>query len=131
MKITPTYAAVLVLIFIMLSFRTIKLRRKHKIAVGHDDNIELLRAIRAHANFAEYVPLALLEMYMLETISTLNILIHLLGLSLIVGRVIHAYSVSQLTENIQFRVIGMMLTFAVLAIAAIGILFSSALNAFG
>jgi uncharacterized protein len=128
MKITPIYAAILAIVFIMLSLRTIKLRRKFKVAVGHDKNTELLRAIRAHANFAEYVPMGLLLLYMLESISSLYLLIHTLCMSLLIGRVIHAYSVSQLSENFQLRIIGMTMTFAALGIAAIGILIASTLN---
>lgn len=131
MKIVPFYAAILAVMFIMLSVRAIKLRRKHKIAVGHADNTELLRAIRAHANFAEYVPLTLLVIYLLEAITTLNLLIHALCLSLVIGRGVHAYSISQLTENIQLRAIGMSLTFAALGSAAMGILTAYALNLFG
>jgi uncharacterized membrane protein YecN with MAPEG domain len=34
LEITPYYAAILALLFIVLSVRTIKTRREHKIAIG-------------------------------------------------------------------------------------------------
>ena len=54
------YAALLALLFVALSWRTIGLRRRYCVAVGDGGQPELLRAMRVHANFAEYVPLALL-----------------------------------------------------------------------
>lgn len=54
------YAAVVGLIFIGLSILTIAERRKASVYLGAGDNDRLLRRIRAHANFAEYVPLALI-----------------------------------------------------------------------
>ena len=63
MPATPLYAALLGLIFVALSIRTIRLRRRYGVGVGDGNNTELQRAARVHANFAEYVPLALLLIY--------------------------------------------------------------------
>jgi uncharacterized membrane protein YecN with MAPEG domain len=46
-------------------------------------------------------------------------LLHGLGLILLLGRLAHAYGVSQETENFRFRVSGMMATFATLALSAL------------
>jgi uncharacterized membrane protein YecN with MAPEG domain len=58
--VTPVYAAILALIFIALSVRTLQLRRQLNIAVGDKNDLQMLRSMRVHANFAEYVPLSLL-----------------------------------------------------------------------
>jgi len=60
MHIVPLYAALLALIFVALSVRTLRMRRRLRIAVGDGGDTALLRAMRVHANFAEYVPLSLL-----------------------------------------------------------------------
>jgi len=60
MLVTPVYAAILVALFLSLSVRVIGLRRRLKVAVGDGGSEPLLRAIRAQANFAEYVPFSLL-----------------------------------------------------------------------
>ena len=57
LKIIPIYAALLALLFLALSVRTLRLRRRLNISVGDAGNTKMLRAMRAHANFAEYVPL--------------------------------------------------------------------------
>lgn len=112
------YAALLALLFVALSWRTIGLRRRYRVAVGDGGQPELLRAIRVHANFAEYVPLALLLIALVEIGGSPAWLVHGLGLALLVARYAHAWGVSQTKEDFRFRVAGMMLTFGVLGISA-------------
>ena len=69
MTILPVYAALLALLFVLLSIRTIRTRHSRKVALGHGDDPAMLRAMRVHANFAEYVPLALLLIYFVEATS--------------------------------------------------------------
>lgn len=66
MLVTPLYAALLGLLFIALSIRTIRQRRRFRIASGSGRKTLLQRAMRVNANFAEYVPLALLLIYFVE-----------------------------------------------------------------
>lgn len=70
--------------------------------------------MRAHANFAEYVPLCLVLLGIAEIQSTLPIVVHILGSVLVLGRLLHSYGVSQTKENFRFRVVGMALTFTCL-----------------
>lgn len=122
MYITPVYAAVFGLLFLVLSVRTIKLRRHLKIAVGAADNPQLLRAMRVHANFAEYVPLTLLLIFLLEAQGGNVWLIHLFCVSLLLGRISHAYGVSKVVEDYRFRVFGISMTFFCLAGSSIGLI---------
>lgn len=118
MHIVPIYAALLALVFFYLSIRTIRVRHRLKIGVGAQDNSEMLRAMRVHANFAEYTPFALLLIYFVETSGGAPALVHSLGLGLLLGRVIHAYGVSQAKENFVYRQTGMVLTFSILLVCA-------------
>ncbi len=122
MLVTPIYAAILGLGFVALSFLTLRLRRKNKIALGDGGNRQLLRAIRVHSNFAEYVPLALLLLYMAETNGAPLYLMHFMGIFLLIGRVSHAWGVSQENENFKFRVYGMIGTFNALIVSSLYIL---------
>lgn len=119
---TAIYAAILAVIFIALSIKVIKQRQRFKIGIGSKGEMALERAIRVHANFAEYVPFALLLLFLAEHSGLAAIYVHLLGGILIVGRLSHAFGVSQVQEPLKFRVFGMMLTFCVLLLAAIAIL---------
>ncbi len=122
--ITPLFTAVLSLIFILLSIRTLRLRRKLKIAFGDSGNLEMLRAIRAHGNFSEYVPLSLLLIYFVEQAHAQSWLVYTLGSVLTLGRVCHAYGVSQLKETFFFRVFGMACTINTIGFSALYLLYS-------
>ena len=122
MLITPAYAAIFAFIFVALSVRTLRLRRQLRVAIGHGNEPKLERATRAHANFAEYVPISILLIYFLEIHTVSSIWIHLLCTVLLVGRIVHAYGVSQVSEDHRYRVTGMALTFAVIISVSIGIL---------
>ncbi len=122
MLITPAYTAIFAFIFVALSVRTLRLRRELRVAIGHGNEPKLERAARAHANFAEYVPISILLIYFLEIHTISSIWIHLLCTVLLVGRIVHAYGVSQVSEDHRYRVTGMSLTFAVIISVSIGIL---------
>ena len=126
MPVTPLYAALFGIILFVLSIRTIRLRRQLRIAIGAGDDDAMERAMRVHANFCEYVPIALLLIYMLELVVGSNYWIHALGFGLLVGRLVHAYGVSRPRENYRFRVTGMVLTFTVILSSASRILISYA-----
>jgi uncharacterized membrane protein YecN with MAPEG domain len=111
MQIVPLYAALLSFIFVFLSIKTISTRRSLKIGIGHANNEKMLRIMRVHSNFAEYVPLALILLFFLETQGAHNIILHGLCSFLVVGRCLHAFGVSQENEKFVFRVTGMALTF--------------------
>ncbi len=117
MPVTPLYAALLGLLFILLSLRTIRLRRRYHVAIGDGRNTLLQRAMRVNANFAEYVPLTLLLIYFVELHDGPRLHVHALGIALLCGRLLHAWGVSQAQENLRYRSAGMMLTFSVMLMA--------------
>ena len=119
MAITAFYAALLALFFVFLSFRVIGWRRLKSVELGHGEDSELLRRMRVHANFAEYVPFTLLLMAIAESMTAPRPLIHVVGLILIAGRLMHAYGLSQTPHILRFRVGGIILTFTALALSAI------------
>ncbi len=128
MTILPIYAALLAILFVYLSARTITIRRKSQIGLGHADNPDMLRAMRVHANFAEYVPLALLLIFLVESSGAGPALVHALGAALLLARLLHAYGVSQTKENFRFRVLGMTATFTVMMASAVYLLVVAAIR---
>jgi uncharacterized membrane protein YecN with MAPEG domain len=125
MTIIAGYAAILGFVFVALSLRVIRLRRSGQIALGSGGQPLLRKAIRAHANFAEYVPMALLLIALAESQGVWPSVIHGLALSLLAGRLLHAYGVSQLQENFRYRVSGMVLTFTAIGSASLLLLLKS------
>ena len=122
LRITAFYAALLAVLFIYLSVRVIGWRREHRVEFGHGENSELLRRMRVHANFAEYVPFALLLMGLAESMVPPDLVVHLAGLLLSAGRLLHAYGTGQSPPIMRYRVYGTVLTFAAIGIAAIACL---------
>ena len=106
--ITSLYASLSVLLIVRLTLSVIKLRTKNRISVGDGGNEELQLAIRTHANAVEYIPIALLLLLMLELNGAPNILIHVLGITLLIGRIIHAMGLP--AKNLPKRVLGMQIT---------------------
>jgi uncharacterized membrane protein YecN with MAPEG domain len=102
-----------------LSVRTIYLRGMLRIPIGDGGNQRMLRAMRVHANFAECVPLMLLSIFMLELSGGSAALVHGLCVCVLAGRVLHAFGVSAVSETMNYRVAGMVLTFAALVGSAI------------
>jgi uncharacterized membrane protein YecN with MAPEG domain len=108
----------LALWFLVLSWRVIQ-RRGKGIYLGDGGDQALLRVIRGHANFAEYVPLALLMMGFLEVARFSIYVLHALGIVLLVGRLLHGYALSFTAHSSFGRFWGATLTFIVLAIEAL------------
>ena len=118
MIVTPLYAGLLALWFVVLSVRVINVRPRG-ILFGDNGDAKLTRVVRAQANFAEYVPLALLLMGFLEASRYSIYLLHGLGIALVVARLFHGFALS-FGWQIRFgRVTGAALTFAVLLIEAV------------
>lgn len=111
------YTGWLLLLVLWLSIQVIRLRRLHQIAIGDGGHQDLQLAIRAHANALEYLPLALLLIFMLEQQQLSPWVIHAMGLILLVGRIAHATAIPM--RNLRLRVVGMAMTFLVLLAGAI------------
>ncbi len=122
--ITPIFAGLLALAYAYLAMRVIVARRSLKVGLGDGGEKTLLRYIRVHGNFAEYVPFILLLMLMGELMGAPSWLTASIGILLCAGRLVHAIGVGQEPEISGSRTIGMGLTFTALLVAGIvGILF--------
>jgi uncharacterized membrane protein YecN with MAPEG domain len=120
--VTSLYAALLTALFLTLSWRVIMYRRANSISLGDANDKDLRKRMRAQANFVEYTPFALLLMVMTEMQGAPALALHLMGLALLAGRVLHAYGFASTPQKIIFRQIGMVLTLTMIAVAALGLL---------
>lgn len=118
MNITLLYAGALALWFLALSYRVVQ-KRGHGISLGDGGDAEMLRRIRGHGNFAEYVPFILLMIGMLEWAGFNAWVIHALGATLLLARLLHGVALS-FTEKWSFgRFYGTLLTFTLLAVCGV------------
>src|SRR5215813_2861967 len=112
-------AAIFVLIFVLMAVNVTRLRSKYKVSIGDGGRTDLERAARVHANFAEYVPFAIQLLAFMEMQRQSIFIIHVLAIILLVGRLLHAYGVSQEPDNLTFRGLGILSTLGVMVVAAV------------
>lgn len=113
---TSLYAGLLTPLYLWLTFRVIRFRRGERVDMGTGESRLLGRYVRAHANFAEYAPLGLLLLALLELGGRPGQLLHLLGAALLAGRLLHAWSFSVAELRLRSRTAGMALTITVIAV---------------
>lgn len=119
MPITAFYAALLAGLLVYLSIRVIGQRREARVEIGPGQDPELFRRMRVHANFAEYVPMALVLLALAESVKAPSLLLHGIGVLLVAGRVAHAVGLSRTPHILKLRSIGMTLTFAAIVLAGL------------
>lgn len=117
-----SYIALLVLLGVVLTARVIMVRRSEKIGIGDGNNRELAKRIRAHGNFCETAPIGAGILILLPLLGGREWLVHLVGLMLLVGRIMHAFGISRTAGSSLGRVGGMVLTLFSLSIGAIALL---------
>lgn len=123
MLITPAIAAILSFLFIVLSLNVIRLRLAQKTALGSGGNNQLAASIRAQANFAEYVPLALILLYFVETIVMSPFVVLVCGVALMAARLLHPIGMLYPKRWMIFRQFGTLMTFAVLLVLSLRTLY--------
>ncbi|MBR9814231.1 MAPEG family protein [bacterium] len=117
MIITPLYAGLLAILYLALSYRVVQGRLvADGPGLGDGGNASMLRRIRGHANFAEYVPIILVLLAMLELGAWPAWLLHGLGAALLIARLLHGYALSY-SDHFQFgRFWGTLITFVLLLV---------------
>jgi uncharacterized membrane protein YecN with MAPEG domain len=117
------YAALNALIMLVLSMRVVRARFKTNTAYGDGAKPEMAAPLRAHANNAEYVPVALILLWALASPLGRSIwLIHGMGVTLTIGRILHAIGLSRSIGPSTFRLTGMVLTWIALVVGIAGVL---------
>jgi len=122
LNITPIYIVFLSLMLIPLAVKVIRLRWAHGVSLLDGGHSDLTRAIRAHGNFTEYVPINLLLLAFSEINNAPVWSLHLLGSILLLSRLLHAHGIHH--KNFKARKFGMYLTFITL-ISGSGLLIST------
>ena len=117
--ITTLYAGLLALLYIALMAYVGHGRFKYRVGLGDGGIMPLQQRIRVHANFAEYVPFALFLIFLVDYSQYSPVMVHILGISLLVGRIFHAWGLSS-SPNLSFgRQAGAGLTVLVIVACAI------------
>ena len=120
---TGIYVALLALLIVVLAFRVVQARRSRQVGIGDGGDKDLLRRIRAHANAVENIPIALLAILLLDLDNADGAWIHGLGITLVVGRLLHAWGLSRYAGTSFGRLVGTALTWLVIIVASVLLLY--------
>ncbi|MFB6260571.1 MAG: MAPEG family protein [Thiohalorhabdaceae bacterium] len=116
--ITGLYAALCALILLGLAVRVSWVRRRAGINLGDGGDPALQRAIRAHANAAENMPLVLILLLTVELAGAAGWLLHGAGTALVAGRMLHGWGLNRSAGASFGRVTGMALTWGIMGVLA-------------
>ena len=116
--VTMLYAALLGIFLIMLSWGVSKVRLRERVSLGAGEVSDLESAIRAHGNFIEYVPFALILLMLAESTATQSWLLHTLGGFLLAGRLLHAHGIRQPGSANNYRKYGTALTWLMILVTS-------------
>ena len=122
MPITALYAGLLSLVFLGLTLQVARARGRSKVSLGTGGDRMLERAVRAHANFSEFVPLALVLLALAEGLGLAGWVLHPLGLLLLAARIAHAVGISREPDIAALRGLGAGLTLLVVLVAGLALL---------
>ena len=122
-QIVAFYIALHCLMAPLLMFRVGQVRIKEKISIGDNGNPALLARVRAHGNYIENTPIALIGLIALAMLGALPIVLHIFGAAFLIGRIFHAMGMAGPGANGKPRFYGMMLTLFTHFGQAIAILF--------
>ncbi len=106
MIVTLMTAGLCGLLYVWLSFRVVQIRQSARVSLGDGGDELLLSRIRAHANFAEYVPICLILIAAIEVSDTTSPpALYAAGIALVAVRAAHAIGLAQGGPN-RWRVAG-------------------------
>lgn len=92
----------------------IYLRYKLKISVGDGGNKNMQALLHARSNIVDYVPLALIMMFLLEYWNTPPVILHTLGIGIIASRFLQGLALSASSGASFGRILGALLMHAVM-----------------
>ena len=108
-SVSLLFAAALGLLNVWLAVRASATRIGRKVMVGDGQDPLMLARMRAHANFVEYVPMALILMTLIELMGGRGTALWVIGSLLVIGRVLHPFGMERPAPN-PFRMTGIALT---------------------
>ena len=118
-EVTAFYVALLALFYLLLTVNVIRNRYRYQVGVGLGAKNEVALPVRVHGNFAEYTPLALLLLLVMELMLVPTLWLYVLGGAFTLGRLLHAIGLGGSAGTSFGRMAGTVLTMAYLLISVL------------
>jgi len=110
-QIVALYAGINLIILPILMFRVGQVRNSTKTSLGNGEDFQLLSRIRAHGNFAETTPFALLGLLVISMLAGVPAwLMHVFGGGFTLGRILHAHGMAKANALGKGRIVGTLLS---------------------
>lgn len=110
LPIALTTAGAAALINAWLAMRVGRLRVSEKVSLGDGGNDRVLGRMRAHANFAEFAPIVLILIALIEFAQGTSIWLWIVAVAFLIGRILHGLGMDGLPRG---RMIGAVVTMTV------------------
>ncbi len=121
LQVAALYVALSAIITLVLAINTAFTRGRTKVLLGDGGNEEMLRAMRAHANNVEYVPLALTMLVLMALLQCSVYVLHGVGIALVVGRIVHGIGLTMKSGLSFGRGLGAFLTIAAMVVEIVAL----------
>ena len=119
LPVTAFVAAICALLLLATAIDTVRQRLRLKAAFGDHGDAKLISASRSHGNLAEYAPITVILLGLLETARANHMALMVIGAIFLVGRVAHViglYTPSEPGKAPLGRQVGVAATFGTLLI---------------
>jgi uncharacterized membrane protein YecN with MAPEG domain len=108
-----------ILLYKALTLHVIRMRWVTKTGLGTGEDRRMLKAVRIHGNFAEYIPFVFLGLILMEVRGAGSMWLHSLYAAAFIGRVFIAMGITKTGNASPLRFIGNLSTHVVLLAAGI------------
>lgn len=127
LAVTAIWAALLGLLVVGLAGNISYLRLTRKVSLGDHGDRYLNRAIRAHANAVEFVPLALVLLFSYSLLGGSIVMIHVTAAALLLGRILHAWGMLAKATTVRRQVGALLSSLVLLALVILNLIAACAL----
>ncbi|MCK0538387.1 MAPEG family protein [Alcanivorax quisquiliarum] len=128
LTVTALYTGLFLILLLALAASVVRRRLRGQVSLGDGGDAALRQAIRAHGNAAEYVPIVLISLSVLENMGTSAVLLHLYGGVFFLGRLLHAWGLAQPQGVSNARKGGILLTWLVMLAMAVQLIWKALLH---
>jgi len=119
LSVTALYAGLCAILLLAFAGLVVTQRYRVRAGIGDGQDPKLAQAIRIHGNAAEYMPICLILIALLEVGGTATMALHALGAALIIGRISHAIGLWRSQGTSPYRAFGMLSTWGIMIVAGI------------
>jgi len=118
MQAAVLYTGLFCLLMLVLKGNVGRVRTREKIMFGDGGNEPMQRALRVQGNAVEDVPVVLAGLIGLGALAAPALLIHILGASFLLGRVLHAIGLGGSSGGSPGRMFGTLISLVVMLVTS-------------